>query len=237
MACCPWIYMGCGQKTFMPVLLCHELRSGFLANDHLPRLSWMSVNKVNNKKQEVVHNWINLCWGKPWKTSFRTLVKTLLSVTASNKVPIPKYYVSCRIGNISENLIHCSILIFFISWNTWLYLIPCELFIWVTDTNWVCLTAWSIFIYGFGAITISGTLRWIYFWDSYKNWICRTHCIIFIYGCATSHRLKWGSLLPNEGGSKPDHVMEKEVMIDIRKGSVRSIILCVLYHKKCFWLM
>ena len=40
----------------MLVYLCHQLLSGFLANDHLPRESRQSANKGDNEmKQEAVH--------------------------------------------------------------------------------------------------------------------------------------------------------------------------------------
>jgi hypothetical protein len=41
--------IGCGQKSFMLVLRCHHFLSGFLAKDHLPRVSRQSLLSANNR--------------------------------------------------------------------------------------------------------------------------------------------------------------------------------------------
>ena len=41
--------MGCSQSSFMLVWRYHQLMSGFLANDHLPRVSRQSPLSVNDK--------------------------------------------------------------------------------------------------------------------------------------------------------------------------------------------
>ena len=52
--------MGCGQKSFMLVWLCHEIRYGLLANGHLSRVSRQSRllangNGDNEEKPGTVH--------------------------------------------------------------------------------------------------------------------------------------------------------------------------------------
>ena len=54
--------MGCSQKNFI-VWRCHRLLSGFLAKDHLPRVSCQSVNDkgVNEVKPGVLHRSPGIC--------------------------------------------------------------------------------------------------------------------------------------------------------------------------------
>ena len=52
--------MDYGQKSFMLMLRCHQSLSGFLAEDHLPQMSYQSLQSVNDKDDnekipEIVH--------------------------------------------------------------------------------------------------------------------------------------------------------------------------------------
>ena len=46
--------MGCGKNSFKLVWRCHQLLSGFLPNDHLPRVSWQSPLSANDKGDNEV---------------------------------------------------------------------------------------------------------------------------------------------------------------------------------------
>ena len=47
--------MGCGLKSFMLIRRCHQLRSGFLANGHLPREICQSRVLANGKDKNEVN--------------------------------------------------------------------------------------------------------------------------------------------------------------------------------------
>jgi hypothetical protein len=47
--------MGCGQKSFKLVWWCHQLLSGFLANDHLPQVSRLSANDKDDNDVILPH--------------------------------------------------------------------------------------------------------------------------------------------------------------------------------------
>ena len=74
--------MACGQKSFKLVWRCHQLLFGFLANDHLSRVSRLSTNDINDEtKPQVLHRCLGIyltAEENPWKSELGDrLMKTV----------------------------------------------------------------------------------------------------------------------------------------------------------------
>jgi hypothetical protein len=52
-ACCPWNHGLWPKKTFKLAWRCQQPLSGFLANDHLPRMSRMSANDKGDNEMTL----------------------------------------------------------------------------------------------------------------------------------------------------------------------------------------